>query len=530
MSLLICHSEHSHIATILVLFAEQNKTKLGRKRLNMAGNLAILRNYLDATLQVPVVTREAVILQGISSFEDFVGLTDKDVQDICSNAKKPGGTIQNPNWVAGGNIPLMIPNPGAQVGFIYEKRFRQLRFYRNYLSSVQRPMMPAQATLARLIEAWALYEMLEEDEAPDNMPEKLVKQDDARRVIENLDEYLKKRRNIHGVPLSYLVRDQVEAPDIAVDQGYATPSFDEEMIRRAPHIGAIYTSDNKILWNVIRHITHNGPGWNWVSKYTRSSDGRKAYIDFKKHYMGESFTDEIKNAADLILENTEYDGRKRTFTFEHYAERITKAFDDLIEAGEVVDDQRKVRRLLNGLDDPVLAPAKAVIRASSDYKDNYQNTISYLKAQVSANNSWQLMQRNRNVGRTDTGRDRDGGRNGGRGRGRGRLGHRPRGPGDDRTIHPDRTSASGVFLTHFYIDPTNWDTLTREEREHVYALREERDRIHQQYEDERVDGNDNEHNREGEPSGEGGAREATPPAGRGVGAIMSRRGRDDPGH
>jgi hypothetical protein len=98
------------------------------------------------------MAREVVIAQGLSSFEDFVGL-----KGICSNAKKPGGTIPNPNWVAEGNMPQMTLNSGALVRFIHEKRFRQLWFNQNYLTIVQRPMTPAQATLAWLTEAWALY-------------------------------------------------------------------------------------------------------------------------------------------------------------------------------------------------------------------------------------------------------------------------------------------------------------------------------------------------------------------------------------
>jgi hypothetical protein len=65
------------------------KTK--KKRSEMAGNMAALRNYFDATLQVPVTVREAVITQGMSSFEDFLGLSDKDIKDICDSAKRPGG-------------------------------------------------------------------------------------------------------------------------------------------------------------------------------------------------------------------------------------------------------------------------------------------------------------------------------------------------------------------------------------------------------------------------------------------------------
>jgi hypothetical protein len=101
-----------------------------------------------------------------------------------------------------------------------------------------------------------------------------------------------------------MTRVDVDAPDLADDPGYASPSVDDEMIRRASHVGDTYDQDNKELWSIIRHITHGGPGWNWVSVHSRSADGQQAYLDLKGHYMGASFADEIKNQADMILSKT----------------------------------------------------------------------------------------------------------------------------------------------------------------------------------------------------------------------------------
>ncbi len=199
----------------------------------MAANLAALNNYLNGTLFIPLLVRDAVIAQGLSSFDDFIGLSDSDVKNVCTNDMRPGGSIQNPAWVVDGIMPQFITNPGAAVGKFHEIRFRQLRFYRNYLSLVQRPMIPLQSPLIRLVEAWVFSkEIKNHDNSILIMPLKLEKSDEARKVIENLDDYLKKHRNANGIPLAYLTRDDVAAPDVADDPGYATPSFDKEMIRR----------------------------------------------------------------------------------------------------------------------------------------------------------------------------------------------------------------------------------------------------------------------------------------------------------
>jgi hypothetical protein len=85
--------------------------------------------------------------------------------------------------------------------------------------------------------------------------------------------------------MAYLTIENVDAPDVADDPGYATPSLDEEMIRRASHVGTSYNIDNKALWGIIRQITHGGPGWNWVNTHNRTMNGRQAYLDFRSHYM-----------------------------------------------------------------------------------------------------------------------------------------------------------------------------------------------------------------------------------------------------
>jgi hypothetical protein len=58
---------------------------------------------------------------GLLIIDNFVSLIEKDVNQMCSNIRKPGGTINNPSFnmnapVAG--VPAMIPNPGLPVGHI----------------------------------------------------------------------------------------------------------------------------------------------------------------------------------------------------------------------------------------------------------------------------------------------------------------------------------------------------------------------------------------------------------------------------
>jgi hypothetical protein len=88
---------------------------------------------------------------------------------------------------------------------------------------------------------------------------------------------------------------------------------------------------------MLRSVFHGSPGWNWISSHARTTNGRAAYLAVKSHYLGKAFQSRIRAAADKILDNTFFDGKARTFTFERYCERLNHAFTDLEQSGETVE-------------------------------------------------------------------------------------------------------------------------------------------------------------------------------------------------
>jgi hypothetical protein len=70
--------------------------------MNAAALLAELNEYLEeGLLIVDAAVRNALNDQGLVSIDDLANLTEKDIANICSNARKPGGTIPNPAFDAG---------------------------------------------------------------------------------------------------------------------------------------------------------------------------------------------------------------------------------------------------------------------------------------------------------------------------------------------------------------------------------------------------------------------------------------------
>ena len=99
----------------------------------MAAGLAGFNNYLQNTLQINNANvGNAINQQGLQSITDLIHLTDDNISEVCSNARKHGGTIANPafdpaNPVAG--VPATICNPGVLIGHIFEHHLKMLRYY-----------------------------------------------------------------------------------------------------------------------------------------------------------------------------------------------------------------------------------------------------------------------------------------------------------------------------------------------------------------------------------------------------------------
>ena len=132
-------------------------------------------------------------------------------------------------------------------------------------------------------------------------PPKLTDIRTVRSTLEDLDNYLRRRLGTSGLPLAYVTREDIAIPAPADDPGFGMPDFTSEMVRRGDHTDDSYQLDNTTVWTIIRHVTHRGQGWSWVSKYARSTNGRAAYFALIAHYLGDSYVSRKRSNADKIM-------------------------------------------------------------------------------------------------------------------------------------------------------------------------------------------------------------------------------------
>ena len=183
-----------------------------------------------------------------------------------------------------------------------------------------------------------------------------------------------------------------------------------------------------MVWDAVRHVCHEGPAWGWVQAYTRQRDRRSTYLALKAHYMGSTIQARLRSKVDQMLETMFYDGTKRQFIFEKFAETLQMAFIDLQSTQEEVSEERKVHALLNRISDPRLEVAKNQVIASDHLQSKFEVANNFLKRALDSKVSYSAVNCKSRISTVTAGRGRGsidgrghvGGRGGlGFGRGRG---------------------------------------------------------------------------------------------------------------
>ena len=425
----------------------------------MAAAQAQLNNYLQNNLGIAHEVCEGLNNEGLQHIDDYKDMSDDDIDNLCDSMRK-----------------AVAPNDGIRVGQPVKLKLKKLAYFMRYLERVQRPFAPNQASLANLNSCHERRKLEKDYDNDINEPEKLTTVDKIRETIENIDNYFNRKMGRANIPLAYIVRDD---PNVVPhgdpnDPGLFQPTIVDELIQRASHTGVNFTYDNSLVWSALR-AEHTKARHGHGSLHLRSSNGRDAYIAFKSHYLGQSFTSRIRTAAETTLTTSFFDGR-RNFSLEKYCEVMQKAITDLDGTEDEVSGARQVREFLRGIRDPKLDNAKLVIMGDPERKESLSKTIDYISevytSIIGANAT--STTRNRGVSSTTTGRPPF---RGGRGRGR-RPPNTARGRGRDGRFHNGRNGGRGRSsnITDRYYTTEEWTSLTREQQDQVRSLRSNRDR------------------------------------------------------
>jgi hypothetical protein len=189
--------------------------------------------------------------------------------------------------------------------------------------------------------------------------------------------YLGRVKGAANLPLTYLIREQGDVTQEVRDVEYATT--EDRLIATTVHSGTHYAIDNKTLYNELKPLVIDGPGWSFIKKYDKAKDGRKAVLALKSQAEGQAAKLNRKTKAYAALDQSVYRGPRRGFTFDSYVALHQEAHNELLDLDEPVSESKKVTSFLRGIQDPKLDAGKVAIYGDAAKLDDFQATQQYLK-------------------------------------------------------------------------------------------------------------------------------------------------------
>jgi hypothetical protein len=150
---------------------------------------------------------------GINTLEEVVFLNDKYIDSLVEQLQCPGGVISGPTIVGGaaqGNPGPLVANPGHSVSVRDETNLKLAVFYLHHQARISRIVAPASVaiTVVRSLRSTKEYE----ENFKVTAEQLLINEKDWPMTMEAIREFFGSILGETGVPLAYVVRENVKIP------------------------------------------------------------------------------------------------------------------------------------------------------------------------------------------------------------------------------------------------------------------------------------------------------------------------------
>jgi hypothetical protein len=193
--------------------------------------------------------------RGINILDEVVFLNDKDIDSLVKQLRRPGGMIAGPAIVGGAaqvNPGPLVANPGHSMSIRADTNLKLEVFYPRHQARISRIVAPASValTVVRPLRSTKEYE----EKFKVTAEQMVINEKDWPRTLEAIHEFFGSVLGETGVPLAYVVCENVDIPPgTEPSEGYITVA--EEMIARATHGNQAYANDSMEVWSYMANIT-----------------------------------------------------------------------------------------------------------------------------------------------------------------------------------------------------------------------------------------------------------------------------------
>jgi hypothetical protein len=176
-----------------------------------------------------------------------------------------------------------------------------------------------------------------------------------------------------NIPLAYVVRENVEPLNQALDPTENYTNHVDEMVARAPRGTRTYAEDNRRVFALIVDFPDEA-NMPYIEDARMDEDGRAAYFMLYDHHCSASVVSLVITNAEIALRDANYQGDDRLHNWETFLAKMKQQhsiLDYLCRRGLYtgIDDHSKVRYLLTAIRDPRLDAAKASCYDKDKLKD-----------------------------------------------------------------------------------------------------------------------------------------------------------------
>lgn len=395
------------------------------------------------------VERASVMEGGISEFEDFRHLDEKDIRSMAEDFGKRSQ--------ANGRINFGLGRVKRLIGVMH--------WVQDCYRASDEPIHE-NFSMEVLNEALGLAQVRKSDLELVSTNSKAAepgKFKDERKWPEwekAFTNYLAVIPGVNGVPLSYVIREK----DIP-DDGDEYDSFDERLVKRAPLTGQYFKADTKRVHTLLLGFLQGENTESWIRSMSKYQDGRKDMIALRRHYAGEG--NSTRRIADAKkIQTTLHYKTERALPFNKFLDSLQRMFTIFEEENEPLTERAKVDELLSKVQNSGLAAAVAHLRYQLNTTGiSFTVAANHLNSEVSQTPDYQVSRRISAINsHTNTG-GRGRGRGRGDGRGRGGRGGRGGGRGSGRGSPTTKTT---------YYSAAEWNKLSFEERDQIRKERDKR--------------------------------------------------------
>ena len=352
---------------------------------------AYLRNVIGLGMDAEGLERaNAIIDEGVNSAENLVDMYDGDgIKTLCSNVRKPGGTIEDPTYVGPGPAPR-IPRPGRSIPTVCEKRLTQAAYGAKLYASIERNVDTANLNRARLRQFKLHLDMVTNHEEPDSLPS-ISKAFTVVKFLDQLPTYLRELHGVSQVSLSYLIREDATPPNPLppllpnVPWSNDRNSIMDELIQFTPHDGPNYEADNARLFGILSKELSGTSSMASITRFQRRRDGRGAYMALVTHNLGTNKWEKMVEQAESTLSTRIWNGKNARYPLRVHIARHREAYNDLERASHHIaynppNETSRVRYLLTSIQssDATICSAKTTVLADTNKKNDFESAADFI--------------------------------------------------------------------------------------------------------------------------------------------------------